>query len=141
MPRPTLRKSQFRRASPQLVVATEHAHGAIALAPPDVLHVGVGDPVGKHADEPDVVHALVGEVAWIEVEAKAPVAPDGLDRPLAGGDVERNFGGMDLQREIDVGLFESVQDRQETPAKIGKAPVPYAWMSRKGVGGFRSTSR
>jgi hypothetical protein len=51
-------------------VTAEDANGAVAVAPPDVLHVGVVNAVSEDADELYVVHALVAEVRRIVVEPK-----------------------------------------------------------------------
>src|SRR5579859_318589 len=39
----------------EIRVAAEHTYGAIAMAPPDVFHVGVINAVAKFANEPDII--------------------------------------------------------------------------------------
>jgi hypothetical protein len=45
-------------------------------------------------------------------------------RALAGGDVERDLGGVHLEREVDVDRVEHVEDGSEAPAEVGVAGVP-----------------
>src|SRR5690606_29313847 len=69
-------------------VAAEDADVAVAVAPPDVLHVGVEDARAELADELHVIDALIREVRRVVVEAEAAVALDGVDGAPGGGDVE-----------------------------------------------------
>ena len=91
-------------------MAAEHADGAVAVAPPDVLHVGVVDLLTEGADELHVIDALVAEVAGVVVEAKALVVADGVERALGGGDVEGDFGRVHFEAEVDVVLLERLED-------------------------------
>ena len=43
-------------------MTAEHANCAVAVAPPDIFHVDVENPVAKHANEFHVTHALVAKV-------------------------------------------------------------------------------
>src|SRR5205085_12481371 len=89
-------------------VPAEHADGAVAVAPPDVLHVDVEDPLAERADELDVIDALVAQVRWVVVEAETLVALDGVDGALGAGGVERDLGRVDLQPEIHALLLKRV---------------------------------
>src|SRR5689334_8349924 len=51
-------------------VPTEHAHRAVAMSPPRVLHVNVIDAVTEPTDELHVIDSLIPEVRWIVVEPK-----------------------------------------------------------------------
>ena len=92
-------------------MATEHADGAVAVTPPDVLHVGVVDLLTEGADELHVVDALVAEVARVVIEAEALVVADGVERALGGSDVEGDFGRVYFEAEVDVILLEDLEDR------------------------------
>src|SRR5262249_20118537 len=105
-------------------VATEGADRAVALAPPDVLHVGVEDAAAEAADERDVVDALVAEVARVEVEAEAAVLLHGLERAFGGIRVEGDLGGMHLEREVHVVLVEHGEDGLEAAREVGETGVP-----------------
>ena len=91
-------------------MAAEHADGAVAVTPPDVLHVGVVDLLAEGADELHVVDALVAEVAGVVVEAETLVVADGVERALGGGDVEGDLGRVHFEAEVDVVLLEDLED-------------------------------
>ena len=88
----------------------------------------------KFADELHVVHALIAEVRRVVVEAEARVVLHRLERALGGGDVEGDFRRMHFEREVDVFLFEHVEDRQPAFGEIGEALVQiFLVRRRKGV--------
>ena len=91
-------------------MAAEHADGTVAVAPPDVLHVGVVDLLTEGADELHVIDALVAEVAGVVVEAKALVVADGVERALSGGNIEGDLGRVHFEAEVDVVLLERLED-------------------------------
>lgn len=99
-------------------MTTENANGAVAVPPPDVLHVNMIDAVGKLANKADIVDALVAEVRGIVIEAEARVMVDGGQGALGRGDIEGDFGRMDLKREVDVFCIEHVEDRPPAPREI-----------------------
>src|SRR5687768_11460202 len=47
---------------PEIHVPAEDSDGAIAVAPPHILHVRVINAVAERPDEPDIVDALISEV-------------------------------------------------------------------------------
>src|SRR5215212_4221662 len=102
----------------------EDADGAVAVAPPDVLHVAVINAIAEGADEFDVVDALVAEVRGVVVEAEALVAPYRIDRALGRGDVEGYLSWMHFQGEVDVRLVEFREDRLPAIGKILKTLLP-----------------
>ncbi len=104
-------------------VAAKDAHRAVAVAPPHVLHVAVGNPVAKATDKLHVVNALIAEVARVVVEAKRRMAADHFDGALGAGDVERDLGRVDLQRELDAELLVFVEDRLPSRGEILEALV------------------
>ena len=117
-------------------VAAEDADGAVTVAPPDVLHVGVEDAGAEGADELHVVDALVAEVGRVVVEPKTFVAADGLDRALGAGDVEGDLGGVNFEGEVDVGFLEGLEDGAETFGEVGVTSVPVRLGGgREGVNG------
>lgn len=91
-------------------MAAEDADFAERFAGVNVLHVDVVDAVGEFADEFDVVHALVEQVAGVEVEAEGFVAFEGVDGAFGAGDVEGDFGGVDFEGEADAVAAEFVED-------------------------------
>ncbi len=107
----------------EIGMAAEYADGAVAVAPPDVFHVGVEDAVGEFADEFHVVHALIAEVRGIVVEAEARMIGHGLEGAPGGGDVEGDLGGMDFEGEVDVFIVKHVEDGQPAFGEIGIAFV------------------
>jgi hypothetical protein len=104
-------------------VAAEHADAAVAVAPPDVLHVGVEDAVAEGADELRRSHALVAEVRGVVVEAETLVALDRRDRALRRGDVERDLGRVHLEGEVHVELVVGLEDRAEALGEVGEAAL------------------
>ena len=112
-------------------VAAEHAHRAVALAPPHVLHVHVVDAGGEPPQEGHIVHSLIGEVAGVEVEAEPAVPAYCRDGPLGAGKIEGDLGGMHFQREVDADFVEPVQDRRPARREVSKPSVPV------GLGGGR----
>jgi hypothetical protein len=107
-------------------VAAEDARRAVAVAPPDVLHVHVVDALSERADELHVVDALVAQVRGVVVEAEAPVALDGLDGALGARDVEGDLGRVDLEAEVDVAGLEGLEDRAPALAKSWKPFSQYS---------------
>ncbi len=105
----------------EIRVAAEHADRAVAVTPPHVLHVRVKNAVAELADEFHIVHALIAEMRRIVIKAKAPMIFHRFQRALRRGDVERDFGRMHFEREVDVVLFEHVKDRQQAFGEIGEA--------------------
>ena len=91
-------------------MAAEHADGAVAVAPPNVLHVGVVNLLTEGADELHVVDALVAEVARVVVEAEALVVADGVERALGRSDIEGDFGRVHFEAEVDVVLLKDFED-------------------------------
>src|SRR6266581_455187 len=115
----------------------EDADGAVAVAPPGILHVAVIDAVLKGTDEFDVIHALIAQVRRIVVEAKALVPPHRVDGPLGRGDVEGNLRRMHLEGKIHVHLVELRQDRLPASGKIIKTLLPIFLIGgREGVDGM-----
>ncbi|MEY2640910.1 MAG: hypothetical protein RL150_303 [Candidatus Parcubacteria bacterium] len=104
-------------------VTTEHSGISRHIGPPDVLHVDVVDAVGEAVDEFDVVDTLVGEMARIIVEPERRMVVNRSKRALGRGDVEGDFGRMDLQGEFHTVLLEDVHDRTETASKILEAYI------------------
>src|SRR5262249_4908726 len=99
-------------------VAAEDTDGAVAVAPPDVLHVDVVDALAEGSDEFDVIDALIAKVGWIVVEAEALVSLDGFDRALRGSDVERDLRRMHFQREVHILLLKRIQNRRPAFGEI-----------------------
>ena len=88
----------------------------------------------KFADELHIVHALITEVRRVVIETEARMIFHRFERALGGGDVEGDFRRMHLEREVDVFLFEHVEDRQPAFGEIGKAFVQKILVRRrKGV--------
>ncbi len=56
----------------EIRVAAKHADRAIAVAPPNILHVRVENTWAKFADELHIVHPLIAEVRRVVIEAEAP---------------------------------------------------------------------
>ena len=112
-------------------VSAKGPDGAVAMAPPHVLHVDVVDPVAERADELHVVDALVAEMGRIVIEAEALVALDGGDGALGRGDVEGDLGRVNFEAEVHVGLVEGVEDRAEALAEVGETGVPVGLRSRR----------
>jgi hypothetical protein len=112
-------------------VAAEHAHRAVALAPPHVLHVDVVDAVGEGAHELDVVHALVAR--WLGSKLK----PKRL-WPFTAS-IARCVEAM--SKAISVGctssaklmscFLEGVEDGREALAEVGEAGVPVRLRRRR----------
>lgn len=101
-------------------VAAENAHGAVAVAPPHIFHMHVEDAITKFADESDVVHALVGEVRRIVIEAKTFVMFDSIEGAVSRSNIKRDFGRMDFEGEINVFLIEDFEDGQPAFGEIRK---------------------
>ena len=96
--------------------------------------MAVKNPRAKGVDELHVIHALVAQMRWVIVEAEALVSLHRLNRPLGGGDIERDFRGVDFQREIDIGLVKLGQDRAETLREVVEPFLPVFLIGRrKGV--------
>ena len=112
-------------------MSAEHATLARPLTPPDVFDVRVENPRPETADEPDVIDTLVTEVRRIVVEPEARVAPDRRERTVGRGDIESNFGRMDLEAEVDVDLVERVEDRTPAFAEVSEALVPVILRGRR----------
>ena len=106
-------------------VAAEDADGAVAVAPPDVLHVDVEDAVGEAADELDVVDALVAEVRRVVVEAEALVALDRLDaRARRTRCRTRSRSGAPRGAKLTSSLVELVEDRPKRVGEVVEARLP-----------------
>ena len=82
-----------------------------------VLDVDVVDAVMERADELHGTDALPVEVAGVEVEAEFLTVVDRCQGPLGRVDVERDFGRMDFERELDSGKFKTLQQATE---RIGR---------------------
>jgi hypothetical protein len=82
--------------------------------------VDVEDAVLEGVQELDVIHALIGQVRGIVIEAESACGADGVEGALGGGDVEGDLRGMDFQGEVDVLLFEFIEDRPPAAAKSSK---------------------
>ena len=102
-------------------MAAEDAYGTITVSPPCVFHVHVVDAVSKSAYEEHVVDTLIAEVRWIIVEAKALVAVDSLDGAFSGYDVEGDLSRVNFEGEVDIDLFEDIEDRGETLGEVIKS--------------------
>jgi hypothetical protein len=76
-----------------------------------VLHVRVVDAVRELLDELGRVEELVGKVRGVEVDAEALAPPDRLERPVGGGKVIGDLGGVHLEGEAHALLVEDVDDR------------------------------
>ena len=94
----------------------------------------VKNAVAKFPDEFHIVHALIAEVRGIVIETEAGMIFHGMKGAFGGSDVERDFGGMHLEGEVDVLFFEDVEDRQPAFGKIGKATFEESLIGgRKGI--------
>ena len=118
-----------RRA--ELGVATEGAGLGGHRAPPHVLHVHVKHPRAEFAKESGIIHPLVSEVRRIKVEPEVPVILHGGECAPGGGDIERDFGRMYLEREIDVELRERIEYRPPSRGEIGEAGIDIAGQIRR----------
>ena len=101
-------------------MATKYADGAVPVPPPHVLHVHVMDEVLEGVEELDVVHALVGHMAGVEVEAKGVMLIHRVEGFPGGLGVEGHLRGVYFERELDFLRLKDVQDRH--PA-VGELPV------------------
>ncbi len=90
------------------------------MAPPDVFHVSVEDPILELANEFYVVDSLVAKMGRVVVKAEPAMMFHRLQRTVRRSDIKRDLGRMHLEREIDIQRVESLKDRQETFAKIVK---------------------
>jgi len=115
----------------EIGVATEYANGAVTVAPPDVLHVGVVDLLAEGADELHVVDALVAEVARVIIKAEALVVTNGLKGALGRSDVEGDFGRVYFEREVDVLLFKGRQDRLPALSEVIVALLQESLVGRR----------
>ena len=62
-------------------------------------------------DERRVVELLQQEVAGVVEDVRALVVADGLEEALERHAVVQVLAGMDLERDVDAGLVERVEDR------------------------------
>ena len=99
----------------------EDTDAAVAMVPPDILHVHMVNAFIEITDEFHVVDPLVAEVAGVVVEAKTLVAVQRLECPFRAGNVESNLGRVYLKREVHVHFLEHVEDRQRALRKIIEA--------------------
>ena len=95
----------------ELCVTAEHSGFAVAVPPPNVLHMHVEDSVGEFADKLHIIYALVPEVRGVVVESEALVAADSLQGAFRGGYVEGDFRRVDFQREVYALFVEGVENR------------------------------
>ena len=102
----------------------KHADIAVAVAPPNVFHVDVINPVGKGANEFDVIDTLIPQMAWVVIETEPFVALQGLNGAFGAGDVEGNLGRVHLEREIDIAFLENIEDRFPAFAEILETGLP-----------------
>ncbi len=102
-------------------VATKDAHCAIALAPPNILHVGVMDTLTEFTNEADVVNALVGKVTWVVVKTKASMMTHIREGAVGRGDVEGNLRRVNLESKVYLMLVERLKDRFPATGKIVEA--------------------
>jgi hypothetical protein len=82
--------------------------------------VRVKDPILELANELYVIDSLITKVRRVIVKAESAMMFHRVQRTVRRGDVERDLGRMYLEPEINVKRVESLQDRQETLAKIVK---------------------
>ena len=68
--------------------------------------------VAKFAEKGDIIHPLVAEMGRVVIKAECRMVVDGRECALSRADVERNFGGMDLQCKTDADLLECIEDRR-----------------------------
>jgi hypothetical protein len=83
------------------------------------------------ADELDIIDTLVAEVRRIIIEPEPRMIPDRLQGAPGRGEIEGDFGRMDLEAEIDIGFVEGVEDRTPALAEVGEALVPVSLRSRR----------
>ena len=99
-------------------VTTKDADIAVAVPPPDVLHVDMINAVLELAEEFHVIHPLVTEVGRIVIKSEALVMIHRCESAMSRSYVERDFGGMHFQGEIHVQTVKDFQNRQKAAAKI-----------------------
>jgi len=88
---------------------TKHPDGAVAMAPPDVLHVCVKNMIRKSADKLYIIHPLITEVRRVIIEPEARMVFYRSQRAFSRGDVEGDFRGMHFEGEVNVLLFKHIE--------------------------------
>ena len=63
----------------KISMATKNSDRAIAVAPPNILHVDVINTVSELANEANVINTLVTQMTWIVIETESLVTIYGLD--------------------------------------------------------------
>src|SRR5580704_10707054 len=101
-------------------MAAKDTYLAVAVAPPDILHVGMVNAVAELAQELNVTDSLVTKVGRVVIKAEPAVIFDGLHRTTCRSDIERNFGRVHFERKVHIELVEHLQNRQESFAKVVK---------------------
>ena len=104
----------------EIGVTSKYADFARTVAPPDVFHVSVEDPILELANESYVVDSLVTEMRRIVVKPESAMMFHRVQSTMRRRDVERNLSRMYLEPEINIQRVKSLKDRQETFAKIVK---------------------
>ncbi len=66
---------------------------------------------GKAANELHGIDALPDQVAGVEVEAELLAVAQSLESSLGRIEIEGDFRGMDLQRELDSAFAKDIEDR------------------------------
>ena len=87
-------------------MTAEDTNCAVPVTPPDVLHVCVEDTVAESADEFDIIHALITEMARIVIETEAFMPLYGIDCPERGQAFSRKAkqfaSDMVFDKEVEV---------------------------------------
>ena len=102
----------------EIGVTAKDADIAVAVPPPNVLHVSVVNAVLELPKELYVVNTLVSEMRRIVVKTKAIMMLHRLQRAMSRADIKRDFGGMHFKSKVHVRAFKGFQNGQKAPAKI-----------------------
>src|SRR5208282_1900425 len=122
-------------------VAAEDTDISGAMTPPDILHMRVVDSVFEFAQEFYVIDALVTKMGGVIVETEPAMILNRFQCTMRRGYIERDFGRVYLEREIDVETVERFEDRNEPFAEIIESllnELLACW--RKGVPGVPDAS-
>src|SRR5260370_2240826 len=104
----------------EICMTAKYPDIARTVAPPDVFHVSVKDPILILANEFYVVDSLVTKVRRAVVKAESAMMFHRVQSTMRRSDVERDFGRMHLEAEIYIQRVTRLTDRQEAFAKIVK---------------------
>ena len=105
-----------RPIDPALVAAVD---AAAAVRPKlGVFHVKRFDALVVEVDESGVVELLQQEVARVVEDVRALMIADGFEETLERRAVVQVFAGMDLERDVDAGLVEGIENRPPAPCEL-----------------------